>query len=280
MNLESFSILKQAFKSQKFDEKELKDIKRHVDPIIAEHIDYVTQNVDKIVGLDYKKFLTIKNTLEYKDEVVITFLLFIGKYINFEKLSHTFVKPFSDSIYYWLSLYKCVIYVIISLMYNKKFTVNDMLLLDQTILMFNEGHPDAIRQFMISIQVLKTNKPFEAEINYIHNRKLSADQYGPFYWRTLHFMAEAYDLRSGFNEEKKLWKEFVLYALHRTLRCSICSDHYKKMVNKYRKELNESNCYSKVWFDLHNDVNIEVGKQPYSEKEFDDDKTIMQKLLS
>lgn len=279
MNSLLFSTLKRAFKSQNFDERELKKLKARVNPIIAEQIDYVTQNVEKIVGLDYEKFQTINDSAEYKDELVITFLLFIGKYIHIEKLAHTFIKPYSDSIYYWLCLYKCVIHSVISLLYDKKFTTNDMLLLDETILLFNDGQPDAIRRFMTSIKIIKSKQPVEAETNYIHNRKLTADQYGPFYWRMLHFMAEAFDVRTGFEEEKALWRDFILLALSKTLRCSICSEHYKRMITKYSESLKNSTNYSKVWFDLHNDVNLELGKPSYTETQYEQDKIIMQKIL-
>lgn len=280
MNPEVFSTLKKAFKYQQYDEGKLKQIKTSATPIIAEQIDYITSNVPQTVEFEYQKFQSLRDCPEYKDELVITFLLYIGKQFNFEKLIHTFAKPFTNCIYNWLFLYKTVIYVVISLMYNKKWSVHEILDLDKTMLLLNEGHPESLRQLMGTLQVLSSDKKYEAETNYMDIRKWSSVQYGPFYWKMLHFMAEALELRKNLKLEKGLWKDFTLYQLHRTLRCIFCIEHYNHLVSKHEKSLKDSTNYPNLWFDIHNEVNELLKKMPYSKVDFERDRIIMRKLLS
>lgn len=280
MNQETFSIIKKAIQFGKYDLDTLKNLKSRVEPAVAEQIELIISEKKSDIKFNYKKFLSVDPTPEYKDELVITFLLFVGKMANVQKLIHVFHKPFSNCVYNWLCAYKMCIYSVLSLMYNKKFTVTDMVELDKTMLSLNNGHSEALRQFMKHLNVLSTDAVYEAEKNYIVFRGLDNTMFGPFVWRTMHFMAEAVTMRKKHSIETQLWMDFTIFQLGQTFPCFICAEHYKSLVKKYSEELRDVNDYPKTWFKLHNDVNVELNNRNYSEADFAEDRKVMQKMLS
>lgn len=195
-------------------------------------------------------------------------------------MSHTFAKPYSNMIYDWMFLYKYVIYSVLALVYNKQLTTLDYLSIDETMLLLNKGHPDAIRMLMKKLNLLSQDIMYEAEMDFKNNLKYDAQIYGPFVWRFLHLMAEAMDLRKNFNVEKQIWKEFTLYHLKRLLRCSICYHHYETLTMKYNEQLKSFSNLPDTWYNLHNDVNESLGKPKYSMVEFNLDREVMQKMLN
>lgn len=282
MNNETFKILKRAHKNIA-DEHELKRIKNIMpNPLMTNQINILLQNININENFEYfvNKFSKIENNPMYKDELIITYLLFIGKILNNTLLIHTFYTPQSQTIFYWISLYKHIVFSIITLMYNKKFTDENWLDLDIMVNQLNEGYSDSIRKFLNKLQVLSIpNEPLEIETKYPELIIITADKFGPFYWRILHFMAEAIHLRKNVSMAKFIWKEFTVYSLHRTLYCSICKEHYKSVAEKYKNELQNSSDYPKLWFNIHNYVNKNIQKTEYSESEFEKDRSIMQNLL-
>lgn len=278
MNVETFSIFKRALLSNEYDLNTLKQIKTHVEPLFAKEIDLLTEG-KKEVRFNYKHFLTIKDCPEYKDELVITFLLFIGKEVGVQKLIHMVLKPFGNNIYNWMIMYKVLIYTVLSLIYNKKFTNNDMLELDQTVLLLSDGHVGALRQFMKKLNILNEDVVYDAETHFIDFRKLDNEMFGPFIWRMIHFMAEAVSMRkNAFEDETKLWIEFTEFLLHRTLPCYFCAEHYKEVKKKH--DIGDVKNYSEIWYKLHNDVNLKLKNQIYPQMDFERDRKLMQKLLS
>lgn len=279
MNRETFSIIKKALHFGEYDLDKLKLLKSQVEPVVAEQIELITEK-GKNVKFDYKKFLSIEPSPEYKDELVITFLLFVGKTLNIQKLIHMFHKPFSNCIYNWICVYKMCIYSVLSLMYDKKFTVSDMLELEKAVLLLNNGHSEALRQFMKHLNVLSKDVIYESEKNYILFRYLDNTMFGPFVWRMMHFMAEAVVMRKKYSIETQLWMDFTLFQLDITFPCFMCSEHYRSLVQKYSEELKDVNDYPKTWFKLHNDVNVQINNRNYSEVDFERDRKVMQKMLS
>lgn len=277
MNEATFLELKNAFQHDELNAKKLMQVKFQIEPLYADHLDYIMQN-KKVIGLDYKKFLNVKNVT--KDELVITFLLFICKHLNLIKLTHTFAQPYSNMIYDYMFLYKYIIYSVLSLAYNKQFTAVDYLSLDETILLLNKGHSDAIRLLMKKLNILSKDVKYEAEQDFKNNLNYDPQIYGPFVWRFLHLMAEAMDLRKDFNVEKQIWKEFTLYHLKRLLRCSICNHHYETLSVKYNEQLKSYSNLPNTWYTLHNDVNELLSQPKYSMADFNRDREVMQKMLN
>lgn len=277
MNEATFLELKNAFQHNELNVNKLMKIKFQIEPLYADYLDYIMHN-SKEIGFDHKRFSNVKNV--NKDELVITFLLFICKHFNFIKMSHTFAKPYSNMIYDWMFLYKYVIYSVLALVYNKQLTTLDYLSIDETMLLLNKGHPDAIRMLMKKLNLLSQDIMYEAEMDFKNNLKYDAQIYGPFVWRFLHLMAEAMDLRKNFNVEKQIWKEFTLYHLKRLLRCSICYHHYETLTMKYNEQLKSFSNLPDTWYNLHNDVNESLGKPKYSMVEFNLDREVMQKMLN
>ena len=276
MNEATFLELKKVFKYNELDKNKLMQIKFQVEPVYADHIDIMMEKTEYI-GLNFKKFTAIENVT--KDELVITFLLFVCKHFNNIKIYHTFITPYSNMVYDWMFLYKYTIYSVLSLIYNKKFTTADYISLDETILLLNKGYPDALRLLMKKLNLLSQDVKYEAEEDFKHNTNYHAQIYGPFVWRFLHFMAEAMDLRKNFDTEKQIWKEFTLYHLQRTLKCTICINHYKTLTLKYNERLKSSSNLPDTWYILHNDVNELLEKPKYNISDFKRDREVMQKML-
>ena len=276
MNEATFMNLKNAFLYNEIDLSSLIPIKFQLEPMYVDVLNSIIQNTTKI-NFDYKKFTELKNVT--KDEIVITFLLFIQKQVNSMKLFHTFRKPYSNEIYDWIFLYKSLIYSVLSLVYNKKFTAVDFLSLDEAMLSINMGHPDTNRMLMKKMKLLSQDVKYDAETDFSHNHSYDADIYGPFVWRFLHLMAEAVDLRKGFDIEKQIWQDFTLYHLRRTLRCPICSHHYKMSIVKYKEQLKSSSDLPETWFNLHNDVNELLHKPKYNAADFKQDRELMKRML-
>lgn len=285
MNRQTFKVLKEAHKNN-VNPEELRRIKwSEQTPLITNHVNLFLNNTNRNVNVKFSnivsKFSSLENTSAYKDELVITYLLFLGKILNNTLLSHMFFVPQSQSIFNWILLYKRVVYSIITLIYNKRFTDEDWLYLDDMVYQLNEGSSNSVRTFLKQIRVLSiSNEPVEMETKYADLLYITSDDFGPFYWRMLHFMAEAINLRKNAVLAKSIWKEFTIYSLHRTLLCSLCQNHYKNVVEKYSNELQNTSNYSNLWFDIHNYVNKFLNKFEYSKSEFEKDQSIMQNLLT
>lgn len=283
MDRQTYKILKQAHRNN-IDEQELKqiEISSLPNPLMKDRVNLLLGNVNINIKFSdlARKFSSIENSVAYKDELVITFLLFLGKILNNSLLLHVFYVPQSQNIFNWILLYKRITYSIVTLLYNKKFTDEDFLCLDDMIYKLNEGYYDSVRNFLNKMKLLTLSaEPLEIEKKYSELIVITADDFGPFYWRVLHFMAEAINLRKHASLAKSIWKEFVLYSLHRTLLCSICKEHYKTVAEKFKQELQNSADYAKLWFTIHNHVNKSLNKTEYSIAEFEKDQSIMKNLL-
>lgn len=283
MNRETYKILKRAHRNE-IDETELKKIKL-VSPIMKNRLRLILGEVD--IHVDFskvrQKFSKLENTPTYKDELVITYLLFLGKILNNLFLSHVFILPQSQAIFNWIALYKKIVYSIVVLMYNRKLTEEDWMDLDDMVCELNEGHFQSVRNFLNKLKVLTLSQEdvLDMEAKYDDIFSINSDDFGPFYWQMLHFMAEAMDVRKNAELAKTIWKEFTVYLLDRTLLCSICKHHYKEsVIEKYKPELLKSSNYAHLWFEIHNQVSKAIQKLEYPKSRYEKDGQVIRDLLS
>lgn len=283
MDRGTYKILKRAFRND-INETELKKIKVS-NPVLQSRIKYMLNemNGDDIDGsFLVTKFSKLENSPTYKDELIITYLLFLGKIINNSMFIHTFYAPQSMGIFNWISAYKQVVYSIVNLLYNKKFVDEDWIELDNMIYSLNNGDSKSVRNFLAYMKVLSIDSDFKIDMETTYDQTfiLRVDQFGPLYWRMLHFMAEATNVQKKAIFAKNIWKDYTINLLYRTLFCTICKEHYQKVVEKYRNELENSSDYATLWFDIHNNVNKTLNKPEYTQSEFQKDQLIMRELLS
>lgn len=284
MDKETYTLIKRAHKNN-LDEQKLKKLKLHI-PVIENRIKLLLGEVniknDNFINVR-KKFSKIERNHTYKDELVITYLLFLGKILNVNFLIHTFQAPQSQCIFHWIVLYKKIVYTIIVLLYNKKFTDDDWIHLDDMVYNLNQGHYKSIRNYLDQMKILTIPKDYTIDMEVIYNEIpiVSADDFGPCYWQIIHFMAEAILLRKNADFAKNIWKDFTIHLLDRTLMCSICMHHYKTLiVEKYKNELANFSDYVNLWFDIHNQVNKILNKLEYPKSEFEKDRQIIRELLA
>lgn len=284
MDKETYRLIKRAHKNV-VDEKKLKKIKLNI-PVIENRVKLIlgeiNRNNDNFVHVR-KKFSKIEHNQTFKDELVITYFLILGKILNSQYLMHTFTVPQSQGIFHWISLYKKIVYSVIVLLYNKKFTDDDWINLDDMVYNLNQGHVHSVRNYLDKMKILTISKDYviDMELKYNDIFTISSDDFGPCYWQIIHFMAEAILLRKNADLAKNLWKEFTIHLLDRTLMCSICRNHYKEfVVEKYKKELQNSSDYANLWFNIHNQVSKLLNKLEYPKSEFEKDRQIIRELLS
>ena len=227
------------------------------------------------------KFSNLEPTHAYKDELVITYLLFLGKFLNNSFLQHVFIIPYSNGFFLWNNIYKKIVYVLITLLYNKKFSDEDWVNLEDMTYELNKGYSNSVRNFLKQMKILTISdeQTIEMESKYNGYFTIDSNEFGPFYWRIIHFVAEAFGVRKNAETAKAIWKEFTLYILYRTLLCSICKMHYKEIIDKYKNQLQNSTDYAMLWFDIHNEVNKKIEKPEYSKDSFEKDRKIMRSLL-
>jgi hypothetical protein len=97
--------------------------------------------------------------------------------------------------------------------------------------------------------------------------QIPPDVWGPFFWHTIHIVALGYPQEPSYGD-KKAAKEFF-ESLKFLIPCPICRTHYESHMAKIpitasldsRKEL------FKWTVDLHNEVNVMLGKRKYTETE-------------
>lgn len=284
MDKETYKLIKRAHKNV-INEQKLKKIKLEI-PVIENRVKLILGEInrdqDHFVNVR-KKFSKIERKPSYKDELVITYFLILGKILNSHYLMHTFSVPQSQSIFHWTSLYKKLLYSVIALLYNKKFTDEDWILLDDMIYNLKLGHVDSVRNFLNQLKILTISKDYsiDMEVKYNDIFTISSDDFGACYWQIIHFMAEAIHLRKNADLAKQIWKEFTIHLLDRTLMCAICRNHYKEMVvEKYKDEMLTSSDYVLLWFNIHNQVNKLINKMEYPKSEFEKDRQIIRELLS
>ncbi|GFT26021.1 sulfhydryl oxidase [Nephila pilipes] len=236
---------------------------------------------------------------ERLDQTVMMFLLRLVAVVKEEMHIRTFRKPEShEAVQAWISLLKHTIFTTLTLLYNVRWTVKHFFLLDNLIFdLVHEGRVSALRQFMTEeLHISMTDTPTLAERHFEKLNFLNIAQFGSSFWRLLHWMAEAMDLRDAQSHPdiemaKQVWRELITEPLYRLLRCGICMAHMRHIVQELRSELlDESTQYKLLWFNIHNKVTskrmyytsgdaLSGTQSTYSESELEEDAAFMRQGL-
>ncbi len=114
------------------------------------------------------------------------------------------------------------------------------------------------------MKTLKRKKPVYSEIDYTSNDGFLTYVWGPAFWFVLHTISFNYP-NEPTKEEKENYKNFVL-SLQHVLPCKYCrmniSKNFKKMPIT-DDVLENRTTFSKYMYDLHNMVNVMLGKSPH-----------------
>ncbi|KAG8175202.1 hypothetical protein JTE90_022625 [Oedothorax gibbosus] len=223
---------------------------------------------------------------ERLDETVMAFLLRLVAIVQSEMYYRIFQKPESpEAVQAWIQLLKQCIFSILSLLYNVTWDAHLLFRLDQVIMeLVYEGNYPALRTFMIQdCKIEMTDSITQAE-HFTHTfRKLYIFQIGSFFWRLLHWMAEAMDFRDNHVEAKTMWRELVIHSLYRFLRCGICMRHMHKIMQDVRLQLLDNETSNRqLWFQIHNLVTANIKQKPktnYSESDLEKDASFMRQAL-
>lgn len=297
MDHESYVIIKNAGIHNIVDSEKLHKIKMKVVPTVREKIDrYLnhTSIYDINPGINLHRFtdqfLATKSPKDRLDEVVVTFLLFLANQLSQQKIIRSFLAHGAwESEYAWVMLFKWVVYSIFTLIYDvRRWTSEYYIYLDDTIIdLALNGDASALSRFAEKIGI-----QFESETPYLAEQHFTKFEYhnpmifGPYYWRLLHFMAEAMAIRQDVNNNdvksaKKLWKQYLTETMHRTLQCIHCKLHYKDLLEHsgYKQKIldSEDEEFPKLWYELHNKVNY--WKNSYSEEDWKTDREFMKLAL-
>lgn len=225
---------------------------------------------------------------ERLDQTVVTFLLRIVAIVKAELYVRSFQKPGSwGASLAWIQVLKDCTFTILTLAYDLHWTSERFLQLDEAVLsLVHDGQPDTLRRLMQQLGITMSREtPFEAELLFGKLNFLNVIQFGSFFWRLLHWMAEAVVVRGDDPDvalAKAKWKSLVTGPLYRLLRCFICMDHLQILVQELRPQLlDDATDYPLLWYNIHNRVSINSIKKtpPYSEEEFSKDVLYMREGL-
>lgn len=91
--------------------------------------------------------------------------------------------------------------------------------------------------------------------------------WGPFFWHTIHIVALGYPQEPSYGH-KKATKEFF-ESLQQLIPCPICKQHYTSHMAKMPigPSLDNRKDLFRWTIDLHNEVNVMLGKRKYTETE-------------
>ena len=91
---------------------------------------------------------------------------------------------------------------------------------------------------------------------------ITQKNWGPYGWKFMHMVALGYPINPT-EEEKQNYKTFFT-VLGDVLPCQMCADHYKENLIKFPLTdyiLSSTDSLLKWTIDLHNHVNISIGKK-------------------
>ena len=299
MDRESFIAVKNAGIYNIIDRESLNKVKNKVTAPIREKINKILRErgFNTYHGLDIRRFTdqfpASPSPKHRLDEVVVTFLLFLANQLSQQKINRTFHSNGAwESEHAWFMLYKWVTYSIFTLIYDIRVWKSEhFLLLDDAIIdLALKGDAYALSRFALKIGVrFASDEPFPAEKHFTKFEYQNTSVFGTYYWRMLHFMAEAVALRSNnnhydINYAKVLWKQFLTETMYRTLLCGFCKKHYKNLLDGdgYKQKIlkTEDAQFPKLWYEIHNRVNKDIGKKEYSENDWKRDRNFMIRALT
>lgn len=294
MKHKTYQVLYQAHLGN-VNHKALEEVRaEETDPFYHNLIDLILEKKDIRVGWDVALFtdkFRAGSPREMLDETVFAFILRIVTIIKEERYLRSFQKPESfDAMMAWEGLLRRIIACSFALLYNVQWTAETLLThLEPALLQLLSGGPATVlRELMKSVGIrLAREAPYQAELHFEKLNLLHVGQYSAFYWRFLHWMAEAFRMRKApfYRSE---WLQLLNESLYRTLRCGICMFHFQKMLKELRPQLmDEATDFPRLWFDLHNRVHAQRREQytflkepDYTESEYAEDRDFMLQALS
>lgn len=267
------------------------------DPFYRNIIDLIVEKNTAVVQWDIKPFTTeflSGSPRQRLDETFFAFILRIAAIIKEDSYVRTYEKPEShQAVLAWIALLRSLLMSSLALLYNVQWTAESIVTgLEPTILkLFNETDPLALRHLMVNlgIKLAKEKELYPAESLIEKMNFLQIMQFSSFYWRFLHWMAEADTVRGDdMALYKKEWRQLLKGPLYRTLRCGICKDHFKNMLTEYEsKILDENEDLSRLFFTMHNRTHalrrqsFKLLQEPdYTEAQYEVDSKFMRQALS
>lgn len=279
------------------DEKGLlKTRNEETDPFYQNVIDLIVTNGVPVYQWDIKPFTSeflSGSPHQRLDETFFAFILRVLAFIKEDNYIRAYRKPESHAIVMaWISILRNIMLTSLALLYNVEWTPELIFThLEPTIMkMISTGDGSALRQLMINLGItLAQKEPYPAERSFEKLGFLHVSQFGAFYWRFLHWMAEAVDTR-GENMAlyKKQWRELLKGPLYRTLRCEICMDHLTNMLKEFETQLMDQNGnLSQLFYTIHNrthalrrEMNKLLQEPDYTESQYKLDSEFMRQALS
>lgn len=270
---------------------------QETDPFYHNVIDLMLEKKHIIVNWNIDIFtekFRASSPREQLDETVFAFLLRIVVINKEERYLRIFKKPESfEGLMAWESILRRLILCSFALLYNVRWTAESIFTyLEPTVIeLLSGGQAFVLRKLMKSLNIpLARESPYQAELHFEKLNLLHVGQYSSFYWRYLHWMAEAYQMRTDTEMlfYKNLWLELLNGSLYRTLRCGICMYHFRNMLNELKPQLMDPKSnFPKLWVTIHNRVHAlrreqyPLLKEPdYTESEYKDDRDFMLQALS
>lgn len=269
---------------------------KETDPFYHNLIDLILETSSIRVEWDITPFtekFRVGSPHEKLDETVFAFLLRLVVINKEERYLRAFQKPESqNAVMAWDAMLRMIIHCTLGLLYNVQWTSETIFThLEPAVLKLVSGNDcSPLRELMISVGItLAKETPYQAELQFEKLNFLHVGQYSSFYWRFLHWMAEAFregtDPASAFY--KKQWLELLNAPLYRTLRCGVCMYHFRSMLKELQPQLmDEKTNFPNLWFQMHNRVHAQRReeykflKEPdYTESEYNEDAEFMKKAL-
>lgn len=266
------------------------------DPFLHNLIDLILEKRPIRVEWDVTPFTDAFRTSSPRqrlDETVFAFLLRLVAINKEERYLRTFQKPESqDAVMAWDALLRSLVTCTLALLYGVRWTAEQLLghLEPAVFRLLSGSDASALRQLMQGVGiVLAQDEPYQAERHFEKLNFLHVGQYSAFYWRYLHWMAEAYTASRDVPElafYRRQWLDLINQSLYRTLRCGICMFHFRAMLKEVQPQLLTSD-FPRLWFDLHNRVHAQRREQypflkepDYTESEYAEDAEFMRQALS
>lgn len=279
------------------DEKGLLESrKQESDPFYRNLIDLIVTNDAPVVQWDVKPFTSeflSGSPRQRLDETFFAFVLRVVAIIKEESYVRTYQKPESHSaVMAWISILRGVLCSSLALLYNVEWTPESIFtLLEPAITkLIGNGDASALRRLVIDLGITPAQKElYPAERSFEKLNFLQVLQFGSFYWRFLHWMAEAVDSRGeNMAPYKKLWRELLKGPLYRTVRCQICMVHFSNALKEFETQLMDpKGDLARLFFTLHNrthalrrETNRFLQEPDYTEDQYKADSEFMRQALS
>lgn len=301
MKHQTYHLLKQAYLGHVDKHALLQSAMQEKDPFIQRAVQLVTrQTLPRQVPWNVQIFTTEfrkGNPQERLEETFMAFFLRLAAIIKEEMHIRTFQKPESHAaLHAWINMLKMNLYAVLTLLYKVEWKGKHYFDLEKAVFeLIHEGKASALRHCMehdLNIKLSTTTTMAEQASETLNF--LTIAQFGSSFWRLLHWMAEAMDMRNDtkMDRAKQIWREIITGPLYRLLRCSICMAHMRKITQELEDQLMDPKTqYRQLWYNIHNKVtarkmehytSLGINIFPsatYSESELEQDVAFMHQAL-